>query len=324
LEASTRKLRFFYSVPAVIALTVLVGPALLRSGLAADDSPAPARQSEVCLNCHDGYDTGLALSPHRLVKTALDGAAARVTCTDCHRGDSRHYEEDPEQYPMMRPDSVGTAAEATVCSTCHQNSHQQTMHETNVHAANQVNCSSCHKIHGGKMAGLLRDSEPQLCYGCHPGVEGEMAQSYRHPVSDGVVKCSECHMTLDETARELTLNGTNMCVRCHTEFQGPFPYEHQATLDFSTEEGGCMNCHAPHGSAQPRMLKQPYEPPHFQLCTQCHSIPPAHNQNPEHGNRWAGIACNECHTDIHGSYTNRNFLSESLEARGCLKSGCHK
>ena len=33
--------------------------------------------------------------------------------------------------------------------------------------------------------------------------------------------------------------------------EGPFPYEHQATLDYSTEEGGCMNCHSPHGSAQP-------------------------------------------------------------------------
>jgi predicted CXXCH cytochrome family protein len=110
---------------------------------------------------------------------------------------------------------------------------------------------------------------------------------------------------------------------CHNEFQGPFPFEHQATVDYSTEEGGCINCHDPHGSAQPRMLKQPYEAPHFQLCTQCHGVPPLHNQNARHGDRWAGLACNDCHTDIHGSYTSRVFLSESLEAEGCFTAGCH-
>jgi hypothetical protein len=71
------------------------------------------------------------------------------------------------------------------------------------------------------------------------------------------------------------------------------------------------------------MLTQPYEPPHFQLCTQCHMIPPGHNSNPQHGTRWMGLACNTCHTDTHGSYTNRLFLSETLAVDGCLKAGCH-
>jgi predicted CXXCH cytochrome family protein len=137
------------------------------------------------------------------------------------------------------------------------------------------------------------------------------------------MKCSECHMKLGETRRELSLNGTNVCTSCHAEFQGPFPFEHQATLDFSTEEGGCLNCHAAHGSDNPRMLNQPYEPPHFQLCSQCHSVPPGHNLNPNHGTQWAGLACNTCHTDVHGSYDNRFFLRESLRAEGCLKAGCH-
>jgi DmsE family decaheme c-type cytochrome len=313
-----------FSVPALAALLFLAGTVVFQVAPAADDAPELPRVSAACLDCHDGYDATLALSPHRLSSDAPDGSGARVACTDCHVGDARHYEEDPEQFPMTNPGSVGAQTAIQICSTCHRNSHQQTMQETNIHAVNDVNCSGCHKIHGAHAPGLLKAAQAELCISCHPGTAGEMAQPFRHPVADGVVVCSECHMTLDETRRELSLNGTNMCVQCHMEFEGPFPYEHPATLDYSTEEGGCLNCHAPHGSAQPRMLRQPYEPPHFQLCTQCHSVPPLHNQNSWHGDMWAGISCNECHTDIHGSYTSRNFLSESLEGQGCLNSGCHQ
>ena len=50
-----------------------------------------------------------------------------------------------------------------------------------------------------------------------------------------------------------------------------------------------MTCHEPHGSALPKMVKQPYEPPHYQLCSQCHSVP-RHNSNPMHGTTFAGRA----------------------------------
>jgi DmsE family decaheme c-type cytochrome len=291
-------------------------------GASAEDAAQLPRETAVCLDCHDGHDASLALSPHRVATELPEGTEARVTCTDCHVGDPRHYEEDPEEYPMARPDRAGAVMEAQICSKCHQNSHQQNMRERNVHFDNDVTCSGCHQIHGSTEPGLLRSSEVELCISCHAGVAGEFSQPYRHPVHDGIVKCSECHLA--ETAVDLSWNGiNNACVGCHVEFEGPFPFEHQATLDYSTEEGGCLNCHAPHGSSQPRMLTQPFEPPHFQLCTQCHSVPPLHNQNQQHGSMWAGIACNECHSDIHGSYTNRFFLSQSLEGQGCLTAGCH-
>ncbi|GJM44932.1 MAG: hypothetical protein DHS20C21_17740 [Gemmatimonadota bacterium] len=254
-----------------------------------------------------------------------EGMEARVTCTDCHVGDPRHYEDDPEDYPMPLPGAQGASTLAGICSSCHQNSHQQNMLEKNIHLANDVGCSDCHRIHGSHESGLLQAPEPDLCYSCHVGVKGQFAQPFRHPVSDGIVKCSECHLSLDETAGDLSWNGTNsVCVKCHLEFEGPFPFEHQATMDYSPEEGGCLACHEAHGSSQPRMLRQPYEAPHFQLCTQCHQVPPLHQQNPQHGAEWAGIACNECHTDVHGSYTSRSFLSPVLETQGCLKAGCHK
>ena len=66
-----------------------------------------------------------------------------------------------------------------------------------------------------------------------------------------------------------------------------------------------------------------YEPPHYQLCTQCHSVP-GHNNNTYHGTQWAGVACNDCHVDIHGSFTSRLYLSTSLQSAGCFNAGCHQ
>lgn len=283
------------------------------------------RVSETCLACHDGYDAGLSNTVHRLSPEALDGPDARVACTDCHMGDARHYEEDPEEFGMPSFTTMNAFMQAQVCSKCHQNAHQQNMLERNVHTQNDVNCSACHGVHNSARRALLKDKESSLCLSCHTAVEGQFAQSFRHPVNDDIVKCSQCHLTLDAVSHELTANGTNMaCVQCHMEFEGPFPYEHQATVDYSTEEGGCLTCHAPHGSHLPRMLKQPFESPHFQLCTQCHSVPPRHIQNSFHGTMWAGVACSECHSDIHGSYVSHKFFNEALQGQGCFNVGCHR
>ncbi len=301
----------------VTVLACTASLSLLFDSVSADDGE---HVSDVCLDCHEGYAAGLDASPHRL---SPGDAAARVACSDCHAGDARHYEDDPEEYPREDPSHLAPMATALVCSQCHMNSHQQNMMEGNVHAANDVSCTGCHQVHGNHSAGLLHSGQTTLCLDCHTDVAAQFAQAYRHPVNDDVVACADCHMTLDVTSVELARHGTNEpCMDCHVEFQGPFPFEHQATVDYSTEEGGCLSCHSPHGSNLPRMLQQPYESPHYQLCSQCHSVP-GHNQNTRHGTRWAGMACNECHTDIHGSYVSRHFLTESLQGQGCFASGCH-
>lgn len=308
-----------YGFPFLIAGILLV-VVMLCGGPSAEGVP---RVSKACLDCHEGKDATLAATAHHVTGGEGDTVGAGLACTDCHAGDARHWEDDPAANPMTDPSTIGATAEAHLCSTCHQNSHQQNQLEKNVHANHEVGCSGCHSVHQGTGTALLRKGEKELCLGCHAKVEGQFAKPYRHPVQDGILKCSECHLTLDETRRGLSLNGTNVCLKCHGEMEGPFVHEHPATLDYSTEEGGCLSCHEPHGSSLPRMLKQPYEPPHYQLCSQCHSVP-RHNLNSVHGTRWSGVACNDCHTDIHGSYTSRLFLSESLEGQGCFNVGCHK
>lgn len=314
------KTAYRFAVPILMACVLSGALFCLPDG--ARSSPGNPRETQACLECHDGRDASLAATPHSVTAPKAEGAEVKVACTDCHSGDRRHWEEDAEKYPMPIPSALDAMAEARVCAGCHQTAHQMNMAEKNIHLTAKVNCSACHSVHGSAQTTLLQKPEPALCLGCHSSVEGQFAKPYRHPVMEGVMKCTECHMTLAETKRELSRNGSNMCMKCHGEFEGPFPYEHMATLDYTTEEGGCISCHEPHGGHLPRMLQQPYEGPHYQLCTQCHSVP-GHNSNPMHGTRWAGMACNECHVDIHGSYTNRLFVNESLQAQGCFNAGCH-
>jgi len=305
----------------VVLATLMASLALLGSlehGLSAQEAP---RETAACLECHGGMDTTLVRSAHAVA--APSGAPVpRIGCTDCHGTDRRHWEEGPTEYPMTNPATVSAADAALLCASCHQNSHQQDMRAGNVHAANDLNCSTCHRIHGNTQTSLLQKPQDRLCYGCHGDVEAQFARSYRHPVAEGTVRCSDCHTTIGAMPRDLTSSGVMACTKCHGEFEGPFPHEHAATLGYSTDETGCLACHEPHGSHQPRMLRQPYEAPHYQLCSQCHSVP-RHNANAMHGTRWAGRACGDCHTDIHGSYDNRHLLSPSLQGEGCLKAGCH-
>jgi DmsE family decaheme c-type cytochrome len=284
---------------------------------------AASRQSAVCLDCHEDRHAGLEGTPHHVA--ADDGEEVRIACTDCHAGDARHWEDDPAEHPMANPAALSATALGELCATCHLGSHQQSLADGHPHGGDEVGCLACHRVHDGTGPGLLKTAEPGLCLGCHGEVRGQFARPYRHPVSDRILACSECHLVTDADPTTFAHRGRDdACFRCHAEFRGPFPYEHQATVDYSVEEGGCASCHDPHGSYLPRLLKQPYEPPHFQLCTQCHLIPPGHLYNANHGTAWSGVSCNECHVDVHGSYTSRLFLTPALESQGCFSPGCHQ
>jgi DmsE family decaheme c-type cytochrome len=253
-----------------------------------------------------------------------DDEPATVSCTACHAGDAERHMDD-DSHRLLLPSGATVRQTAAICAACHMSSHQQNMEEFNVHAQNDVACGDCHTVHGNRTAYLLKKDEYQLCLDCHPKTEGDFARSFRHPVLDGIVKCSECHLSLDNSHRELSLRTKGIgevCIQCHNRFQGPFPYDHQAAVYYSTEEGGCLTCHEAHGSNVPRMLNQPYEGPHYQLCSQCHIVP-GHQMNSYHDTQWAGVACNQCHVDIHGSYDNRYFLSPALRAQGCTTPVCH-
>ena len=322
MDADFRKLSWLAGGVICCALVVALNaaPAWAADPAAADGGSG---QTMVCLDCHDGLAASLAGGPHRVLMGAAGDVATRVSCTSCHSGQPAHWQDDPSASPMTNPARQAAKEVAAACASCHQGAHQVNQQTISAHAAADVACTACHKVHDGTANGLLQQAQSELCFGCHTGVRGQFALPSHHPLENGMVSCTDCHLSGDDGMLGATRRDVNAtCGKCHAALRGPFPFEHAATLDYSVEDGGCLNCHDPHGSVLPRLLKQPYEQPHFQLCSQCHTVP-GHQFNSFHGSQWAGVACSECHVDIHGSYTNRDLLTPALQPQGCFAAGCH-
>ena len=112
-------------------------------------------------------------------------------------------------------------------------------------------------------------------------------------------------IVLSATAQMKSLRSRNdsnlICTKCHAEARGPFVFEHAAVKG----EGGCVTCHTPHGSQNPRLLNVANI---NQLCNQCHSPvsgATVHGMNAGSAERQP---CINCHTFIHGSNINPAFL----------------
>lgn len=305
-----------------LPIIIVAGLGLMAFSFAHEASSAePAViPSDVCMDCHED-------APKALVGTAHDPAGVKlVACANCHAGPrTEQHVDDPDTYKPIIPAKLPADSVTVVCTACHQDPHALNLYERDPHADAQLSCTACHKIHNSDgYAALLKGPENTVCLDCHASVRSDFAMTTHHPVAEGVVACRDCHIEIAQTPKQRAAGGTGeVCVQCHGRMQGPFPYEHEPAVDYSVNDGGCLNCHNPHGSAYPMLLKQTYDSPHFSLCSQCHVVP-RHLNNMKHGTQWAGVPCNECHTDIHGSYTSPHLLDPSLGSQGCLKAGCHQ
>jgi DmsE family decaheme c-type cytochrome len=286
----------------------------------------PARSSEpelandVCLDCHED-------AAHAMMGTAHDPTVvATVTCVSCHAGPATAlHVDDPDTYRPVNPARLSADSLTAVCVACHVDPHALNLFERDPHQIANLSCTACHQMHSDKHLALLKDDENNVCLGCHASARSGFAMPTHHPVMEGVIACRDCHIEVAQSPKQQTTSGPGgTCLSCHGSFQGPFPYEHEAAVDYSVNDGGCMNCHAPHGSTYPMFLKQSYEAPHYSLCTQCHSVP-KHLNNSNHGTAFAGVPCADCHVDIHGSYVSRYLLDPSLQSQGCFPGGggCH-
>jgi DmsE family decaheme c-type cytochrome len=154
---------------------------------------------------------------------------------------------------------------------------------------------------------MLKNTEQQLCMQCHNETKSQFTQPFHHKVLEGAMKCSDCHNPhggFQSKQTRLATGADASCLKCHTDKQGPFVFEH---APIKTE--GCSACHTPHGSSNPKLLKRAQV---NQLCIECHSnifefgapgTPSFHNlANTRHPN------CTSCHVKIHGSQTHPVFF----------------
>ncbi len=286
--------------------------------------------SETCAACHDSQFKSFDGTKHGKLHTITSWKGKVVGCESCHGPGKDHVEGGGDVSKIISFKRLDAKAASETCLSCHAGKENHNNFRRGEHWRNNVGCTECHTAHGpepgpfkpgsaafpGDIAfqrpgqatkAMLRSNEPQLCMSCHTETKAQFSKPFRHKVLEGAMTCSDCHNPhggFEQRQGKLAIGADASCVKCHTNKQGPFVFEH-APLKLE----GCATCHTPHGSSNPKMLKRSSI---RQLCLECHSsiteqlapgTPSFHNQAVL---RYQN--CTTCHVAIHGSNTNPAFF----------------
>lgn len=275
------------------------------------------KRDAACTRCHDEMDPKPILAIYQ-TKHGARGDARTPDCQSCHGESLKHLKGDPNVKGRPAPDVVFSkgAFQASddklreeVCLTCHKGT-ARTHWDGGQHATNGVACNNCHKVHAALDKVRDRKTQTEVCFSCHKEQRADTHKISTHPIDAGKVVCSDCHNPHGAAGdtkllKEFTVNQT--CYTCHADKRGPMLWEHQPVRE------NCLNCHDPHGSNQPRLIKEPLN---F-LCSSCHSA-----QGNNSGGAFGGAhsipggpmgstffssalanqrTCVNCHSEVHGS-----------------------
>ena len=278
---------------------------------AAPQNP-PAQDSDymgevVCKACHQDIANNFEKTPHWKTTYDTRGGPSKQGCEACHGPGKAHVESGGDKTKIFRFKNVSAKESSERCLTCHEYGEEHSNFLRSAHLKNNVGCVDCHSPHHSQdVTHLMRQPQPTLCYTCHGEVKPAFSKPFHHRVNEGLVKCSDCHNPhggfLTRQLRSTAAQDT-VCFTCHTDKAGPFSFEHAPV---KTE--GCVACHTPHGSTNPRLLKRSNV---NLLCLECHTFtvdsaapaaPSFHNQATKYQ------ACTLCHTAIHGSNSSNRFF----------------
>ncbi len=315
-----------------------------------DDLLLTATVGASCATCHEK-----TMAPLKL----LHGPVAAGVCTSCH---------DP--HASDHSNLLLTEGNA-LCVTCHKPIEDRIAGAVQVHHPVTESCLTCHDPHGGSDQFNLTESMPDLCMECHEDVADTVAdaQVAHDAVTEGRA-CSYCHDPHAAMHKPMLRDEPmTLCLSCHDEplasnggtignvakIIADNPNHHGPIGD-----GDCTSCHAPHGSANFRLLVEaypakfyaPFDEEAYQLCFSCHESDLAlepetdeltgfrngtRNLHYLHVNRkLKGRTCRACH-NVHAS-RRASLVAESVtfgtwelpinyrstETGGSCQPGCHK
>jgi DmsE family decaheme c-type cytochrome len=282
----------------------------VHSAVASPIDPSQYVGEETCKTCHadlprKDFVKNYESSPHYATTMNTKKGPEWHGCEACHGPGKEHVDSGGDKTKIFTFKNASAKEISARCLTCHEYGEEHSNFGRSAHLQNNVGCTDCHDPHNPKENQfLMKEKQPQLCYGCHLETKQQFNRTFHHRVNEGLVQCSDCHNPhggfLTRQLRATSSQDT-LCFKCHTDKAGPFVYEHPV---MKTE--GCVACHTPHGSSNPRLLKRSQV---NLLCLECHSFnvdagapstPTFHNQAQKYQ------ACTLCHTAIHGS--NSSFV----------------
>ena len=221
--------------------------------------------SETCATCHEDIARQVARTVHGAAKMPERIPKPLWGCEGCHGPGKAHVEGGGDASKIRRLAQATPEERAEACLACHGGQDERINFRRSEHQASQVSCDACHSPHGeGARDRLLRREPNELCFSCHGEVRNAFSLTFHHKVPEGAMKCVDCHNQHGGFSQQQRTFGTDRaCLKCHTDKQGPFTFEHLAL-----RLEGCTGCHLPHGSNNPRLLTRSEQ--RF-LCLECHS-----------------------------------------------------
>jgi DmsE family decaheme c-type cytochrome len=284
--------------------------------------------SETCQSCHEDQFKDFEKTKHAKLSNLESWKDKVQGCESCHGPGKDHVEGGGDKTKIVSFKNKNPKEISETCLTCHAGKESHNNYRRGDHWRNNVGCTDCHTAHGSNHGefkvgsttlvndasnlnpapAMLKTNEQQLCISCHSEVKSHFNKPFRHKVMEGTMKCSDCHNAhggFESKQTKLGIGADTACVRCHTDKQGPFVFEH-APLKVE----GCSACHTPHGSANPRLLKRNQV---RQLCLECHSgiteqLSDGPTGGPHDQKTLLQRNCTACHTMIHGSNSSNVFF----------------
>ncbi len=230
-------------------------------------------RSEDCVRCHEPH---LTAHPGPEWSGGYDPAASEsgisVVCTDCHG----NHEVQPAEV-WRQP--VAT----TVCAACHAaagvlltDPNQLALHvQSGLFSQRQVTTDFCMGCHGppGKTLTFPNGDEISVTVdleGLHASVHG-LGNNWQQ------LECNDCHENYTyphppveaESAREYTIEKTELCARCHqTQQEGHMDSVHaEALAEGNLDAATCVDCHSAHDTPVPDQPRSRI----VETCRNCHS-----------------------------------------------------
>ncbi len=218
---------------------------------------------------------------------------------------------------------------AEACALCHEpevkgfisNPHTKLALE---HGGNGVTCEGCHgpgKAHvesGGDASKIFQFTKAtpkqveQRCLSCHVAAHPNFERTAH---GQALISCTSCHSShkFEAQTKMLKAEQPALCYQCHTDIHASFeqPFHHRVPEGLMK----CSDCHDPHGTFQPKMVK--LNSTQDVICTKCHldKLGPFLYEHPSVKTE----GCTACHSP-HGS-PNERLLWRSNINTVCLQ--CH-
>lgn len=284
---------------------------LSRSVAAADEATFVGEKT--CIACHGQENRHFSQTLHaKVFRLNPKTDNEKKVCEACHGPGSEHAKNPKDKTLLVGfTKGWGTSIEKQngQCMACHTGGNR--LHwPGSIHADNQLGCADCHNpMEKNSASGLLtKHTINDTCQTCHQQQRAEFNKRSHMPLPEGKMSCVDCHNPHGSATKPLLKaeSANVVCYSCHAEKRGPFLWEHAPVRE------NCINCHAVHGSNHDKLLvaARPY------LCQQCHNLSVGHSGAFFRGDQTAaagqlpggassqrlpGRACQNCHTQIHGS-----------------------